>query len=129
MAKNLVIVDSCVFIKAFRKDKKAIQDLNSIAERTAYSVITLLELLTGANTKTKKETIFKIFDSLYSIPLNPSISDKATDIMNRYISGQQHISVPDCLIAATALYTGFPILTYNKKDFDFIDDLAFFDLA
>lgn len=128
MAKNLVIVDSCVFIKAFRKDKKAIDDLNSISERTAYSVISLLELLTGARTKIMKETISRIFDSLYCIPLNPGISNKATQLMYLYTSGQQAVSVPDCLIAATAIYTGFPLLTYNKKDFLFIEELTFFDL-
>jgi predicted nucleic acid-binding protein len=129
MAKNLVIVDSCVFIKAFRKDKKAIEDLNSISDRTAFSVITFLELLTGANTKIKKETITSIFDSLYSIPLNPGISNKATQLMYLYTSGQQVLTVPDCLIAATAIYTGFPLLTYNKRDFRFIDGLSFFELT
>ncbi len=91
-------------------------------------MITLLELLTGAKTEIEKEIVSKIFDSLYSIPLNPGISDKATELMYLYTSGQRTISVPDCLIAATSLYTGFPLLTYNKKDFLFIEDLAFFDL-
>ena len=53
MARDLIIVDSCVFIKAFRKDAKAINDLKPITDRTAYSVVTL-ELLVGANTPEKK---------------------------------------------------------------------------
>ncbi len=47
-------------------------------------------------------------------------------IMQTYVSGQQIISVPDCLIAATAIITGYPLLTYNKKDFDFIDGITFY---
>lgn len=47
MARDLIIVDSCVFIKAFRKDAKAINDLKPITDRTAYSVVTYLELLVG----------------------------------------------------------------------------------
>ena len=61
MAENLVIVDSCVLIRAFRKDAVAINDLKRLQGKTAYSVITQLELLIGANTKTKKEAIKNIF--------------------------------------------------------------------
>jgi predicted nucleic acid-binding protein len=127
MAKDLIIVDSCVFIKAFRKDPIAINDLSVIKGNTAYSVITELELLIGANTLAKKEAIKKIFESFYGIPLNPSISAKAVEIMQTYVSGQQIISVPDCLIAATSIMTGYPILTYNKKDFAFIKGVNFFE--
>lgn len=126
MAKNLVIVDSCVLIKAFRKDKTAISDLQEISDYTAYSVITQLELLIGASTLQKKEAINKVFESYYGIPLNSAISTKAVEIMQKYVNGQQIISVPDCLIAATSIATGFPLLTYNQKDFVFIDEIYFY---
>lgn len=126
MAKNLIIVDSCVLIKAFRKDVLAISDLKEINNRTAYSVITQLELLIGANTLMKKEAINKIFESYYGIPLSPAISEKAIQIMQTHVTGQRSISVPDCLIAATSIITGYQLLTYNKKDFDFIEGISFF---
>jgi predicted nucleic acid-binding protein len=125
MAKELIIIDSCVLIKAFRKDTLAYNDLEEIKNHTAYSVITWLELLIGANTPVKKEAINKIFESYYGIPLNEKISLKAIEIMQTYISGKQIISVPDCLIAATSIVTGYPLLTYNKKDFDFIEGITF----
>ena len=125
MAKDLVIIDSCVLIRAFRKDVQANSDLKEIMNRTAYSVVTQLELLFGANTVIKKEAINRIFESYYGIPLNPLISAKAVSIMQTYITGQQIISVPDCLIAATSLISGFPLLTYNKKDFEFIEGIRF----
>lgn len=128
MAKNLIIVDSCVMIKAFRKDITAINDLKAISGFIAYSVITELELLIGANTKTKNDALKEIFKSYYGIPLTQEISNKAVEIMHTYISGQQVISVPDCLIAATSIITGYPILTYNKKDFDFIKSVEFHKL-
>jgi len=67
MAKDLIIIDSCVLIKAFRKNGEANNDLKGIINRTAYSVITQLELLIGANTILKKEAINKIFESYYGI--------------------------------------------------------------
>lgn len=125
MEKELIIIDSCVFIKAFRKEKKSIELLKELSDRISFSVITYLELLAGANTREKKIAIKQIFDSYYGIPLSPSISSTAADIMYEYISGQRNITVPDCLIAATSIVTGFPLLTYNKKDFDFIDGIHF----
>jgi predicted nucleic acid-binding protein len=110
-------------IKAFRKDAIAITDLKEIIDRTAYSVITQLELLIGANTLKKKEAINKVFESYYGIPLNSTISATAIQIMQKYVDGQRVISVPDCLIAATSIATGYPLFTYNKKDFDFIEGI------
>lgn len=126
MAKSLIIVDSCVFINAFRKIARAKSDLEKIEGRTAYSIITQLELLAGANTKTKKETVLQIFESYYGIPLNQLISEMAVKLMEKYVSGQKIMSVPDCLIAATSIVTGFPLLTYNKKDFNFIEEIQFY---
>jgi len=126
MAKDLIIIDSCVLIKAFRKNSEANNDLKEIINHTAYSVITQLELLVGANTLLKKDAVIKIFESYYGIPLSPAISRKAIQIMQTYITGQRTVSVPDCLIAATSLITGFPLLTYDKKDFDFIEGIIFY---
>ena len=127
MAGNLVLVDSCVFIKAFRKDALAQNHLSDIVDRTAYSVITQLELLVGARSAQNKTAINNLFAAYYGIPLNAEISEKAIYLMRHYVSGNRHLSVPDCLIAATSLATGFPLLTYNKKDFAFIESLTFYE--
>jgi len=127
MAGNLVLVDSCVFIKAFRKDALAQNHLSDIVDRTAYSVITQLELLVGARSAQNKTAINNLFAAYYGIPLNAEISKKAIYLMRHYVSGNRHLSVPDCLIAATSLTTGFPLLTYNKKDFAFIESLTFYE--
>ncbi len=63
MARNLVLVDSCVFIKAFRKDTLAQKHLKDIEDCTAYSVITHLELLVGAKTNKNKSAVNDIFAS------------------------------------------------------------------
>ncbi len=126
MADNLIIVDSCVFIKAFRNDSSALKVLREIEGRTAYSIITHLELLVGAKTAPKKDIVNKIFESFYGIPLSKTISEKALEIMQEYHTVNRPISVPDCLIAATSAVTGFPLLTYNKKDFDFIESIKLF---
>ncbi len=123
MARNLIIVDSCVFISAFRNNAHALKQLEAIKNQTAYSVITQLELLFGATTNKKKEIVQKILASYYGIPLNPQISFKAAEIMHKHVTGQKVISIPDCLIAATAIVTGYQLLTSNFKDFEFIEGI------
>lgn len=59
MAQKLIVVDSCVFIQAFRKNERAKNDLKDIEGYTSYSIVTHLELLAGANTLAKKEAILK----------------------------------------------------------------------
>ena len=110
MAKDLIIVDSCVLIKAFRRDVNAINDLKEIEGYTAYSVITQLELLIGANTKAKKEALKNIFGLYYGVPLSQAISLKAVDLMTNYVNGHRIISVPDCLISATSINYRFSIV-------------------
>jgi tRNA(fMet)-specific endonuclease VapC len=127
MAKELIIVDSCVFIQAFRNNIRAKNDLKDIEKFISYSTVTYLELLIGANTPTKKEAIMRIFESYYGLPLTEKISYKAIQIMQKYVSGQQVISVPDCFIAATSIVSGFPLLTYNQKDFSFIEELQLYN--
>ena len=123
MARNLILVDTCVFIKAFRKDKNTLKMIHDLKGRTSYSVITKLELLVGASTGTRKEAVSNILSSYYGISLSPAISKMAVSIMEKHISGQRNITIPDCLIASTSIVTGFKLLTYNQKDFDFIDGI------
>jgi len=97
--------------------------IHDLKGRTSYSVITKLELLVGASTGTRKEAVSNILSSYYGISLSPAISKIAVSIMEKHISGQRNITIPDCLIAATSIVTGFKLLTYNQKDFDFIDGI------
>ena len=121
MARDLILVDTCVFIKAFRRDKNTLRIINDIKGITSYSVITKLELLVGASTSSRKEAVSNILSSYYGISLSPAITKIAVGILEKHISGQRNISIPDCLIAATSIVTGFKLLTYNQKDFGFID--------
>lgn len=82
-----------------------------------------MELYFGAKTVAKKNLVKQLVGSYYSIPLSPAISEKAVQLMYDYVLGNRIVSIPDCLIAATSLITGFPLLTYNTRDFEFIEDL------
>jgi len=43
--------------------------------------------------------------------------------MKKYTKGTRDISIPDCLIAATAIINNLGLHTNNVSDFDFIQEL------
>jgi len=58
------------------------------------------------------------------IPLDEEISNRFLVLLEEYALSHK-FSVPDALIAATALSHSLPIFTLNVKDFRFISDLKF----
>lgn len=102
-------------------------ELKRIKHRIAYSYNKYMELLAGSRTDVRKKEITELFDSFYGIPLDYSISNTAVELMLKYVSGQRSVSIPDCLIAASQLTTKFPLFTYNKKDFDFVETIQFYN--
>ena len=88
--------------------------------------MTQAELLEGAyRKKMSHENIQKYLNVLLSrysaIPSNDSICDHFARI--RFQRRNRPISVPDALIAATALAYELPLVTHNAKDFAGIDGL------
>lgn len=82
------------------------------------SVITKIEVL---GFKTNSETtmlLSNFFVDSNVISLSDEITDKTIEIRKQY-----KIKTPDAIITATAISSGFILLTRNKKDFDEIDGL------
>jgi len=78
--------------------------------------------LVGARNKQEIQIIRKQLDN-YSQPLiTDDISKIFVELFQQY-SLSHKPSVPDTLIAATALYYDLPLLTINKKDFVYFPDL------
>ena len=68
----------------------------------------------------------KNFTELFNIiPLDESISTIAKDLVYQYAKSHS-LDIPDSLIASTALKMNLPLLSYNKKDFKFIDNLVLY---
>ena len=83
----------------------------------------LIEIL-----KNNKQTIEKVekFIELFNvIPIDESISNIAKDLVYKYAKSHS-LDIPDSLIAASALKINLPLLSYNKKDFKFIDNLILY---
>ena len=90
----------------------------------AVSVITTGELFYGARDKLELVKMKKHLALMKQIPLNEEISRRFLALLEEYALSHK-LSVPDALIAATALSQNLPIYTLNLKDFRFIPELRF----
>ena len=121
---TLTIVDTDILIDAALQINEAIDRLDEI-ERTsqlAVSVITQMELLVGCRNKTEVRNTDRFLQRFQVLKLNEQISDMVIDLLRRYRLSHG-LTIPDALIAATAITFGEPLLSKNQRDYGFISRL------
>jgi len=127
------LVDTSVLIALFRKNEEAKIALDSIDPDEVYICdITFLEILTGCATVEKRDFALNYLDAYGLLNNSEKISEKSIQLMKRYCIqriGQPMLRLPDCLIAAFALHHNMELLTFNKKDFEFIQGVSIHPLS
>jgi len=120
----MLIVDTDILIDAARKITAAVDYLEQAETATglAISAVTQMELLVGARDKRAQQNIEQFLVRFAVIKLNSNISDTAYDLLLNYRLSHG-LAIADSLIAATAIVTGQPLATKNRKDFRFIKGL------
>ena len=118
------LVDTSVLIALFRKNEDAKLALDTLVANDTYiSDVTFLEIIAGCSTIQKREIALNSLKAYRLLKNNEKISDLSIQLMKRYCiqrTGQPVLKLADCLIAAFAVYHKMELLTFNKKDFDFI---------
>ncbi|MCL1934695.1 MAG: PIN domain-containing protein [Candidatus Azobacteroides sp.] len=132
-SRKKCLVDTSVLIALFRKNEDAKVALDNLDANNAYICdITFLEILTGCSTAEKREYVLNLLEVYGLLKNNERISDKSMQLMKRYCVqrlGQPILRLADCLIAAFAIYHKMELLTFNKKDFDFIQGISIHPLS
>lgn len=123
MEKVKYLVDTCIFVDAFRGNKKAKDFLNSIKDKIAISCIAEMELYIGAKTKERKKDLEKQLRIYSKVLIDVETSIKALQLMKKYNSKNRNLHIADCFIAASALVNNYPLVTNNTSDFEFIEGL------
>ncbi|MCU0354774.1 MAG: PIN domain-containing protein [Cytophagales bacterium] len=114
-----------MFFEYFRGDKRTVDVLYEIGYDDLYlTAVTVAETYHGMHKKEKRRTTEEInrFNLLH---IDATASAKFLDLMLGYYD--KGLSVPDGLIAATCLTHKAKLFTLNRKDFDFIKGIKFFD--
>lgn len=94
-------------------------------ERISFSIITTAEAFAGCS---KLE--FALLKNVFANYKIFHLSDESSKIFNGLIQNfhDRHSKwIPDALIASIALAENLELFTYNRKDFDFIDNLKLYN--
>lgn len=120
------LVDTTVFIDAFRKNVRAKAFLAQVFPPLFCSVITQAELIQGVRNNLEKKQINELLRTIEVLPLTPSISEAMIVLVMRYTLFHG-LQIPDALIAATAMEHNLTLVTANVKHFSFIKGLKLMD--
>ena len=123
--KPQILIDTDILIKVFRGNgfHKAILDKE--VKNLAISSVTYIELLSGLKTRSRIIELNKQMRAYQLIHISETISIKSLEIVVKYTSSNS-IRIADSLIAATAIVNNLRLFTDNKKDYDFIKGLRFY---
>ncbi len=119
----MILCDTNILIEFYKANPTVIQVLQQIgSDNIAVSVIAKAELFYGARDKQELARIEKHLSSCHCLGLNDPISTLFLELMSRY-SLSHKVTIPDMLIAATAISHGLELYTLNTKDFKFIPEI------
>jgi len=116
-----IVLDTNILIEILKNNKNTIQEVEQYNIHH-ISIISAMELFYGAFNKAELQKLKKFIELFNVIPLDEKISHIAVNLVYEY-SKSHSLDIPDSLIAATAINVKLPLLSYNKKDFRFIEDL------
>jgi predicted nucleic acid-binding protein len=122
----MILCDTNILIEFYKNNP----DLTAVLRRIGYaeiaiSVVTQAELYFGAFDKMELATIRRHLSLISLLPVNEAISRRFILLMENY-SLSHKLSIPDALIAATAIEHGLYLYTLNVRDFRYIEDLQLY---
>jgi predicted nucleic acid-binding protein len=122
----MILCDTNILIEFYKTNPSVIQTLQQLGSTNiAVSVITKAELFYGARDKQEFVKIERHLSLCHCYGLNNAISALFLELMSRY-SLSHKASIPDMLIAATAISHELELYTLNTKDFKFIPELSLY---
>ena len=118
----MIVLDTNVLIEILKGNKETIKKVESFTETLCISAITVMELYYGALNKAELNKLEKFVSLFNIIHLNEKISKSSTKLIKRYAKSHS-LDIPDSLIASTVLENDAVLLTYNVKDFKYIEGI------
>lgn len=117
---TMKILDTDIFIDFFRGVKEAAVFLTKHGGDIAFCALTETELLSGqvCNDLREREKVFHLLSQFEKVPVDNPLVQVAGDLRRKY-----GISIPDALIAATAVVTGAVLVSRNAKDFEKVREI------
>ena len=125
----MILCDTDILVEFYKNAPEVIQELHHIGQdQLDISTITQAELYFGAINKEELSKIKKHLAIINTLALDIIVSHKFIQLMETYALSHK-LSIPDALIASTALVHQIDLYTLNEKDFQFINGLRLYEPA
>jgi predicted nucleic acid-binding protein len=123
----MILCDTNILIEFYKGNQQILDALRRIGPvNMAVSVVTVGELFYGARDRRELSKIQVHLSQIQQVALDEDISTRFVDLLGKYALSHK-LSVPDALIASTAITKDMPIFTLNVKDFRFIPSLKLYE--
>lgn len=129
MSVATYLLDTGLVLRHLRGQQRTVQLLRSLGKvgRLAIASVTRLEVHAGMQTDERYVTQ-KLLQRLATIDLDRAVADRAGDMIAAQMRMGRVLSVPDAIIAATALEHGLTLVTLNVGDFQHIGGLSLYPI-
>jgi tRNA(fMet)-specific endonuclease VapC len=122
----MILCDTNILIEFYKGNQQILDALRFIGpDNMAVSVVTVGELYFGARDRRELSKIQIHLSQIQQVPLDEDISTHFVSLLGKYALSHK-LSVPDALIASTAISRDMTIFTLNTKDFRYIPDLKLY---
>ena len=125
----ILLLDTTVLIDALRArhDRRTLlAQLVASGHTLTTAAINIAEVYAGMRPQEEEKTE-RFLSSLECYPLSGAIARRAGSIKAAFARQGRTLTLPDMIVAATALEHGLNLMTDNRKDFP-IPDISFYDL-
>jgi len=117
------LLDTDILIDWLQGRSWAKEIISSRGDRLYCSAVTLKELLSKPGiTGTERERILRLLRIVRVLNVDPVIAAAASELLQKYTN--EPLRVNDALIAATAWTKKLPLLTRNRKHYEFITEIG-----
>lgn len=113
------LIDTDILIDFFKKRSYALSTINSLVSKhvIAISLLTVAELAAGWNQRESALFLTQLYELVERAAITEPIAQLAGALRYQYKQKGRIISLPDAIIAATAMTQDWILVTRNTKDY------------
>jgi predicted nucleic acid-binding protein len=123
------LLDTGLVLRHLRGQRRSVQFLRSLGAlgRLSIATVTRLEVHAGMRPEERCATQ-KLLSGMATYDMDRETADRAGDLIAASRSAGETLSVPDAIIAATAIQHNLSLVTLNKAHFAHLSGLSLYPL-